>query len=273
MTMTTDELRADPYFDTLYRVIVEAGGIAIKEQRSGPRILAGHPEAVVTHVDEMVSSYIRRELARNEWQASYSGEEIPGGRSKSDLEVVIDGIDGTRNYADSIYGWSISVCVVANGVPTTGIVYDPYVDECYAGIACRGAFRRRRGEAEWRSLLVPKSLRRDFSFSVGSFRDPAFTEVKQAVHARMKRLGGRSREWGSVALSFCAVASGGFGAYIQPRSFLHDHIAGALIANEAGARIIEHGGESEGRINIAACHPSLADDVYHALAEALGGGP
>ena len=53
---------------------------------------------------------------------------------------IIDPIDGTQNFVSGLPLAVVSIGLCCNGVPTLGVIYDPYRDELFVGIASEGAF-------------------------------------------------------------------------------------------------------------------------------------
>ena len=213
-----------------------------------------------TNADMMASEMIQKGLQKKGYNFRFSGEElIPDASVKTDVEVVIDGIDGTRNFRDGNYGWCISAAIQHKGETIAGAIHDPQCGETFWAIKDKGAYMRNSFSTH--TLNIPESHPQDFSFSVGSFRIKGSTIIKQDIIADIKTLGGREREWGSVALSICAVARGGLSVFIQGSSKLHDNVAGVLIAQEAGAAVINSPALEPDRSDIIVVHPNLRDKI------------
>lgn len=213
----------------------------------------------VSDMDQYSENRIRESLAMTGLIFAFSGEESGKIDATSSLAVIVDGIDGTRNYRDGNYGWCISALVRRDEIDLCGVVYDPVSNILYSAMKGKGAFIR-IGENPENPLNIPAELPSDFSFSIGSFFTKEGRQVKWTISEGIKALGGRGREWGSVALSIVAVARGGLGVFLQGRSKPYDHGAAIFIAKEAGASVYEHeiqGGSS----NILVCHPSLYEQT------------
>lgn len=237
----------------------EAGEIAKAIQESGLKVTHKvQDNSPVTQADPFVEKMIREGLiARGHTHVIFSGEEI-GKKSASptDFEVVIDGIDGTRNFAEGIFGWATSISVRRNGETLIGVVHDPKSNETFHAIKGNGAYVS--DEKRTKKLQLPENPPKAFLFSIGSFRIKGSSLVKHELIEFIKTLGGRQREWGSIALSLCTVAKGAFGIFIQGESEYHDYGAGALIAAEAGANITLLSSRDSTKHDIIAAHPQLA---------------
>ncbi len=214
----------------------------------------------VTNVDPVVERMFAKELKSLGHVFRFQGEELGMDLAEvGDVEVVVDGIDGTRNFRDGNYGWCISLAVKNRGITVGAVVHDPITQSTFFANRGSGAFFGYRGRIV--RMKAPDRLPADFSFSIGSFRIKGSTTVKRQIADDIKTHGGREREWGSVALSICAVARGGLGAFVQGNSIEHDHVAAVLIAQEAGVVVSQFPAESKGRISLVVAHPSLSPMV------------
>jgi myo-inositol-1(or 4)-monophosphatase len=227
-----------------------------------------------TNADRIAEEIIRDGLIRRGYDCSISGEELGEvKRSNGGIEVIIDGIDGTRNFRDGNYGWCTSVCVRKAAENVIGVVHDPVCQETYWAVRGKGAFRS--GEILTEALKTPEKLPADFSFSIGSFRIQGSKAIKNRVAEDITDLGGHLREWGSIALSICAVARGGLGAFIQWNSDPLDHAGALVIAAEAGAGVSCGVSDEPGRENVLVGHPALIQFVEGILRPGIlrQGGP
>jgi fructose-1,6-bisphosphatase/inositol monophosphatase family enzyme/phosphoglycerate dehydrogenase-like enzyme len=252
--------RADRLLNDLIILVKEAGEVAIKLRINGVQTQYNDDGSPSTNADLVCEKMIQDGLIARGHSVFFWGEEtgtvsVPNGAR----EVIVDGIDGTRNYRDGNYGWCISVASRKYGVVDFAVVHDPYCRETYYAKKGMGAFMR-CGERET-NLRIPLTLPQDFSFSVGSFRVRGSSVIKSLIIEDIKMLGGRGREWGSVALSICAVARGGLGVFIQGNSNEHDYVAGLLIASEAGACVSGSRVDSGSLADIIVAHPSIAERV------------
>ena len=207
-----------------------------------------------------MEEFIRHGLHEWGYVFCFKGEESgPDENQRAEFEVLVDGIDGTRNFRDGNYGWCTSVAIIVAGRTKLAVVNDAPTGMVYFARREGGAFMRSAGET--RRFDVPKVIPDDFSFSVGSFRIAGSSEVKRRIIEDIKNLGGREREWGCVGLSICAVARGGLGTFIQYNSPEHDHAAAILIAEEAGADVAVRWQNADQRADVIVCHPRYGMQV------------
>ncbi|MEI7715554.1 MAG: inositol monophosphatase family protein, partial [Mycobacterium sp.] len=88
-------------------------------------------------------------------------------------------------------------------------------------------------------------------------------EIQAALLARMLPMVRDVRRIGSAALDLCMVAAGRLDAFYEHGLQPWDRAAGALIAAEAGARVVLPDGD-DAELTIAAA-PGIADELLAAL--------
>ena len=253
------EGRVENLPSVLCEAVQSAGRLALSMQEQG--LLFGYKQdgSPVSRVDELSEKCIKDVLAQAGYEFTFRGEETWGGSDTSSMVVIADGIDGTRNFRDGNFGWCVSAIIRLNETDLCSAVYDPVTDTLYSAVFGGGAFVT-KPQLGRRPLVVPSSLPSDFSFSIGSFFLKESRQVKHEIVEAIKLIGGRGREWGSVALSVVSVARGGLGVFIQGHSHVYDHAAALLIAKEAGASVFSEE-KKEGVEDVIVCHPSLFDQV------------
>jgi myo-inositol-1(or 4)-monophosphatase len=146
---------------------------------------------------------------------------------------VIDPLDGTVNYANGIPFYCVSIGLVADDVPSVGVVLDPARDDLYSaavdGPACLG------GEPIHASA---KGTLSDYVVSLAVIgRGGSARERRIAPQIRIHR------RMGSAALALAYVANGRFDAFVQNGGLSPWDVAAAgLIAERAGAIVTDLGG-------------------------------
>jgi fructose-1,6-bisphosphatase/inositol monophosphatase family enzyme/phosphoglycerate dehydrogenase-like enzyme len=254
-TRDAGEIDSDTLTQDIIVLAKKAGETAVALRKAGLVLCKKADGTVSTNADTAAEELIRDGLRKRGYCFTITGEEL-GEESPVDGNVmaIIDGIDGTRNFRDDNYGWCTSICVMKGQEIIIGVVHDPKCGETYWAIKGKGAFRSDGVATE--TLRTPEQHPEDFSFSIGSFRVQGSTVIKHQMVEDIKKLGGRQREWGSIALSICGTARGGLGGFIQGNAELHDYGAALLIAAEAGAGISCMPSET-GKRDILVAHPEL----------------
>ncbi|PPH21794.1 inositol monophosphatase family protein [Rathayibacter toxicus] len=221
-------------------IAVEAAHLARQRRNDGVDVAASKssPEDVVTAADREVEQLIRLRLTQARPHDGFLGEESGATGGSSGLTWVVDPIDGTVNYLYGIPAYAVSIAVV-EGAP------DPNTWKSLAGVVVNAAsgevFTARRGGGAQRDgvtlrACAPASLPlalvgTGFGYDAGRRRRQG--AVVQELLGAVRDI----RRIGSAALDLCSVASGRLNAYFERGLNPWDFAAGALIAQEAGARV------------------------------------
>jgi myo-inositol-1(or 4)-monophosphatase len=198
----------------------------------GPVGRKSSPTDVVTQTDLQAEDLVRRLLREETPEAGFVGEE--GGKTAPGARVqwVIDPLDGTVNFLYGVPLFAVSIAAAVDGEVVAGAVVDVLRDELFSAHLGGGA--RRNGEPISAS---PCSSLPDALVATGfSYR----AELRGLQGEVAQRLLSRARDlrcFGSAALELCWVACGRLDGYYQRDTELWDRAAGALIAEEAGARV------------------------------------
>lgn len=159
------------------------------------------------------------------------GEEGSAGREGSEWEWIVDPIDGTVNYFYGIPHFCVSIALRHRGELVLGVVYDPMLDEMFAGVRGRGpALNGQPIRVSGRDRLG------DAMITVG------FSKNRESIEAGLKRFGElltqvrKTRMLGSAALGMAYVAAGRLDAYIEESISLWDVAAGIVLVETAGGR-------------------------------------
>jgi myo-inositol-1(or 4)-monophosphatase len=185
------------------------------------------------HLDVRSQELIERRLRRRFPAVAVLGEEGNRGTVRAAERWVIDPIDGTVNYAYGIPHACVSIALQSrrNQVYETvlGVVYDPFVDECWT--ALRGGTARLNGRgirtshhSRWGEAIV----------TLGFAKSRKSLELMLPLLLRLAHRARKIRIMGSAALALVYVASGRMDAYLEPGVRLWDIAAGGLILECAG---------------------------------------
>ncbi len=193
-----------------------------------------HDQSPVTDADHAVQDALLASIARLYPQDAVITEET---QAKPDAHKpvsragrcwVIDPIDGTRNYARAIPVFTVSVAIMENGRPVVGMVYDPVADRMYSASVGAGAWINadrieRRDVPVWDEVYmgIPTSKHE---------------QLPPAVHRWIDTM--VVRNFGTTAMHLSLLAAGSLDAVYCKRSKLWDIAAGAVIACEAGAKVL-----------------------------------
>jgi len=263
--MPTSSVSATPVPDPdevaeLRRVAVHlaraaAAHVRLRRTQVGGAAGGLHPDAVqskstptdpVTIVDTETEELIRALLARLRPGERVFGEEgggsMDGGAQGADGSIdivwVVDPIDGTVNFLYGIPAYSVSVAAMRDGRSLAGAVADVAGDRVYSAGLGAGA-ERIESDGTTTALRctevgsVAMALLAT-GFGYGAARRARQGQLIAQVLPRVRDI----RRVGSAALDLCMVASGQVDAHYEHGLNTWDWAAGALIAAEAGARLI-----------------------------------
>jgi myo-inositol-1(or 4)-monophosphatase len=228
------------------------------------------PTDPVTVVDTETERLLRDRLAQLRSADSILGEEGggPADAATADGAVtwVLDPIDGTVNFVYGIPAYAVSVAAQVDGVSVAGAVADVAAGRVYSAGAGLGAHViDERGTRPLQCTTVA-----DLSLALlgtGFAYSRRRRAAQAALLARMLPIVRDVRRMGSAALDLCMVASGRLDAYYEHGLHLWDCAAGALIAAEAGARVLvplPNGPGGTAGLVVAAA-PGIADQLLDAL--------
>jgi len=225
------------------------------------------PTDVVTASDRAVEELVRARLAELRPGEPVFGEEAAGDAASA--RWVVDPIDGTVNYLYGLPWYAVSVAAVVDGVSVAGAVVEPVSGRVWSAAAGQGA------TCDGVPLRVTDETDLSLALVGCGFAYDATRRARQA--AMIGRLLPRVRDLrrnGSAALELCGVAAGRADAFVEHGLGWWDWAAAALIAAEAGARVVavsgragEHAAELGGEITVVAT-PGVADALVAALRDA-----
>jgi myo-inositol-1(or 4)-monophosphatase len=229
------------------------------------------PTDPVTIVDTETERLLRDRLADLRPGDPIVGEEEGGSAvgHHGKPTWVLDPIDGTVNFVYGIEAYAVSVGVQIDGRSVAGAVANVPTGEVFSAALGAGAHLRRDG--------VSTALRcnpvDDVSMALvgtGFGYSPELRLQQAEVLARLLPGVRDVRRVGSCALDLCMVAAGRLDAYYELGVNVWDWAAGALIAEEAGARMLIppiEGGD-DGSSLIVAAAPGIAEAFDEALRRA-----
>jgi myo-inositol-1(or 4)-monophosphatase len=159
---------------------------------------------------------------------------------KSEYSFVIDPLDGTLNFIYGIPYFSVAIALMKKKETLFSIIYDPVFKKTYWAEKGKGAYLNdKKIKVNQETNIKKCSIVYITGYKNSKNYFPKL--VKKLDNYKVKRI---LTNW-SVALDFCLFASGKIEAIIHVNSELYDHIAGKLIAEEAGALITDFKGKKE----------------------------
>ena len=195
----------------------------------------------VTEVDKAAEKEIIYHLKKAYPDHSILGEEggsQPG--SNTDIEWIIDPLDGTTNFIHGIPHFSVSIACRIKGQLEHAVVYDPIKREEFTASRGRGAaLNGRRIRVSNRKGLPGALIGTGIPFSGYAL------EHISAYLAAVQEIAGQTsgiRRPGSAALDLAYVAAGRFDAFWEMNLNQWDTAAGLLLVKEAGGLVSDFNG-------------------------------
>jgi myo-inositol-1(or 4)-monophosphatase len=214
---------------TLIRDAARAGGeIAMRYFRRNPENWLKAGQSPVSEADYAVDRYLRETLTAARPDYGWLSEETADSpaRLTARRTFVVDPIDGTRAFLEGNSTWCVSVAVVENGEPLTGVLDCAARGEIFEAAVGKGAFRnaspiRVAPHSETPLVSGPKALLdRTSGGWPSSFRRGPYIP--------------------SLAYRIAMVASGELDAtFVKPNAHDWDVAAADLILREAGGLLID----------------------------------
>jgi myo-inositol-1(or 4)-monophosphatase len=237
------------------------------------------PTDPVTIVDTETEQLLRDRLTQLRSGDAVLGEESggpadPAAAAPGTVTWVLDPIDGTVNFVYGIPAYAVSVAAQIDGVSVAGAVADVVGGRLYSAAAGLGAHvtdaegtrRLRCSAVDDLSLALVGT---GFAYSLR--RRSVQAQLVSKIVPKVRDV----RRMGSAALDLCMVAAGRLDAYYEHGLHVWDSAAGALIAAEAGARLLlpEPGDPQRDAALVVAAAPGIADQLLAALGQSDGLAP
>ena len=172
---------------------------------------------------------------------------------------VIDPLDGTTNFSAGLPVFSVSIALEHHGEAVVGVVFAPYLQECFYAVRGCGAWLNGRpvhcsSKAELSKAVLSTGMPYDRTVNP----DNNLSEIaRMSLHVRAVRV------LGSAAVDLCYAAAGFTDGFWELNLNLWDVAAGRLIATEAGA-VIESVRANRNH-SLIASNPLLAASIREIL--------
>lgn len=205
----------------------------IEQIKSGPNDYA---TAQDMGAERLILDAIRKRFPGDAVLSEESHTQLPDGERL----WIVDPLDGTRNYANGLGHYAVSIAFCYRGQAMVGVVYAPCErEELFAAERDQGA--RLNGVplemATPSQTLATSLVATGFSYYQGAALHPHIETLERVMNATTDVL-----RYGSAATDICYVAAGRFGAYYESGLKPWDVAAAALILEEAGGVVSDVAG-------------------------------
>ena len=193
---------------------------------------------LVTEADEQAERMIKAAVADLAPDALFVGEEAVAAdpalldrMNEADLAIIVDPVDGTANFAAGLPLFAVMMSVVHRGETVAGIIYDPMGDDWFVAEKGAGAFMKRPdGSAERLKVAMPPALEQMVGTVSIAFL-PSDSKANVLGNLAKVRVAANYR----VAGHDYRLFSSGHTHFVMFNKLMPwDHLAGTLIAEEAG---------------------------------------
>lgn len=227
------------YLDFAKNLAAEAGEVLLKyfqAEKLGLQIKEDNSPVTIadTEVNNLVISRVKQHFPGH----GVLGEEASINLESSQLWIV-DPLDGTSSFARGLEDWAFSLAYVENGKPKVGVVYDPILRRMMWAAEGDGAFENDR------KLTLPNTIPDGFlevsSWIGGGNKIVVFKDAvtESETHKAYSRHGGISLTNLPIAHALALTGAGRLHAAATSCVNPWDLAAGALIAQEAGAKVTD----------------------------------
>jgi len=192
----------------------------------------GHQD-LVSNADKDTETLIRAALQEHYPDDGIVGEEHGRKHGSSGYDWVIDPIDGTANFVRGIPQWCVAIACAKAGEAVIGVIFEPSSGEMFSASRGGGAFVNGKPMRAAQTGDIGQG-----SIGIGfSGRAPAMAAAT-AVATVIER-GGVFFRNASGALMLAYVAAGRLLGFMEEHMNSWDCVAGLLMIEEAGGRIVK----------------------------------
>lgn len=224
-----------------------AAGRAIRKAVGGKVEIKEGVSNVVNEADKASGKAIRETLKRRFKVYSILSEEGDE-KFENPLEVdklwVVDELDGSKNFADSLSDIAISIAYIEKGIVKTGVVYNPITDQLFYAKEGKGAFYIGKAYGSNRRIKQKLQVSRNADLSKATIETSISYEIENirrhdaifhSFHDTDLKI--RTRQIGSSVLQLCRIALGSSDLHFHSDLKPWDLAAGSLLVTEAGGVI------------------------------------
>jgi myo-inositol-1(or 4)-monophosphatase len=196
--------------------------------------------SLVTYVDKKSEEKIVEALKMLPVNASFFTEEETEENTLSEFTWVIDPLDGTTNYIQSLPCYAISIALLENSQPILGVIYIPPTKECFHTIKDSPTFLNDKIiKVSKKTLLSDSLIATGFPYYDYGKIDNYMKLFKDLVqNAR------GMRRWGAAAIDLAYVAAGRYDGFYEYSLNAWDVAAGSLLVENAGGKISDFEGNN-----------------------------
>ncbi len=192
------------------------------------------PNDYVSDVDRLAEATIAERLAAARPHDGLLAEEGSAHTGDSGVRWIVDPLDGTMNYVYGYPAYCSSVAAEVDGEVAVAAVSETPTGSVFWAVRGGGAWRDDRRLAVRHQTDLGRAL-----VGTGFSYDARQRARQGAVMAHLLDKIADIRRGGAAALDLCRLAAAQLDAYFELDLSPWDYAAGRLIAQEAGAEVLE----------------------------------
>jgi len=197
--------------------------------------------SLVTLVDKEAERQLVSGLQKLLPSASFITEEGTVKQQESDIQWIIDPLDGTTNFIQNIPFYSTSVALQIDGEIVLGVVNLIPLDITFHAIKNGGAYEgEEKMKVSSKSKLENCIVATGFPYERNNIQNQLYQSFMQILN-NVRGI----RRLGSAALDLAFVASGRMDAYFETNLNPWDVAAGILLVKEADGRMSDYLGGND----------------------------
>jgi len=221
--------------------VIRQAGQMLREQFGADSLVVERKKdgSYVTAVDLASERILKEGLQPLLPEAGFFAEES-GQSGNSELEWVIDPLDGTTNFVHGLPYWCVSVALTIKQRPVLAFVYQPLLDQLFWAVEGQGAYCNEQRMHISHAAQLQKTL---VVIGLPYSRDRAFAQMLAHVPSIATQTYS-FRYFGAAALDQAYVAKGSLDGICFPRLGWWDIAAGMLLIKEAGGILTDFQGKT-----------------------------
>ena len=188
--------------------------------------------------DKIASDIYQQELLKYYPDTQFYSEESEYNVDTSKPYWMIDPIEGTTNFARNIPFFATQIAYIENNIVQLSAVYLPILDEYYSASRGRGAYCNGNKIAIGNVLNLNEAVV-NVGKGTGSDNLKWWGNMMSDIAPNVRTV----RLYGATGIDICYVASDKLDLHINHGSHNYDYAPGSLIAEEAGAIVLNFKGK------------------------------
>ena len=243
-----------------------AGEIALNYFRQPVEIenkLDGGRFDPVTRADREVEAFLRERLSRRYPEFGIIGEEEGVKPGSSDVNWVIDPIDGTRAFISGFPTWGMLLGLQQGGRALAGLMYQPVTGELFYGSAAGGVLRQGGRTVDLRTRPTARLADAILFFT----HENMFVDTDNLAAFRRIAAKVRLQRFGDDCYAYCMLALGQIDLVVEDTLQPYDIVPLIPIIEAAGGVVTGPRGESpvNGGFVVAAASRPLHEEAMSLL--------